>query len=106
MDADDFDGSPPDPPGELCLVAAAEPPASGGRPDLDMALDIFRCKRDSTPPPSSRGKTAIIDSYTRNLNDFMKKKKITFAVRSEKNRRNKKQIISDEKKKRQKKSFL
>jgi len=45
------------------------------RPDLDMALDIFRCKRNSTPPPShSRGKTAIIDSYTRNLNDFTKKK--------------------------------
>ncbi len=32
--------------------AAAELPASGGRPDLDLALDIFWCKRDSTPPPS------------------------------------------------------
>ncbi len=73
MDADDSDGLPPDPPGELCSVAAAEPLASGGRPDLDMALDIFRCKRDSTPPPSSRGKTAIIDSYTLNLNNFTKK---------------------------------
>jgi hypothetical protein len=37
---------------KLFPPAAAELPASGGQPDLDMALDIFRCKRDSTPPPS------------------------------------------------------
>jgi hypothetical protein len=30
--------------------ATAEPPASGGRPDLDMALDIFRCY-NLTPNP-------------------------------------------------------
>jgi hypothetical protein len=30
--------------------ATAEPPASGGRPDLDLALDIFRCY-NLTPNP-------------------------------------------------------
>jgi hypothetical protein len=58
------------------------------------------------PPSHSRGKTAIIDSYTRNLNNFTKKKEVTFAVSTEKNRRNEKQIISDEKKLSQKKSLL
>jgi hypothetical protein len=45
----------------------AEPPASGGRPDLDMALDkLFRCIVYSP----SQGKTATIDSYTRNPNEL------------------------------------
>jgi len=52
--------------------ATAEPPASRGQPDLDMALDIFRCYLVPEPPPS-QGKKATIDSYTRNPNEFTKK---------------------------------
>ena len=33
-----------------CFSVTAEPPASGGRPDLDMALDIFWCY-NLTPNP-------------------------------------------------------
>ena len=51
--------------------ATAEPPASGGRPDLDMALDICRYYLDPEPPPS-QGKTATIDSYTCNPIEFTK----------------------------------
>ena len=74
-----------------CFSVTAEPPASGGRPDLDMALDIiFRrtycVSKTSDDKPQLEIPTHVTQKNSQEI------KKSLFAVRTEKKRKQEKEI--------------